>query len=133
MAALSRPGLLVARDLEISSWLDRLVGASVAQIRSRFSLGRTQAYRRLQVLQAFGLVRRRHLTATRPPLYTVASRSLRVASCEHTLALTELIVEAARRPIRNRRRGTQEPTSWPPDLSLGSSRARPFAGLRIPR
>lgn len=92
MSATAPRGLIVARDLELVAWLDRLVGASVEQIRARFGLGRTQAYRRLQVLQDFGLVRRRHLTATRPPLYTVASRSLRVASCEHAHALTDLVV-----------------------------------------
>lgn len=92
MTVPATPGLIVARDLDLVAWLDRLVGASVEQIRARFGLGRTQAYRRLQVLQDFGLVRRRHLTATRPPLYTVPHRSLRVASCEHAHALTELVV-----------------------------------------
>ena len=92
MTVSATPGLIVARDLELVAWLDRLVGASVEQIRARFGLGRTQAYRRLQVLQDFGLVRRRHLSATLPPLYTVPSRSLRVASCEHAHALTELVV-----------------------------------------
>ena len=92
MAARSTSGLLVARDLEIVAWLDRLAAASVDQIRSRFGLGRTQAYRRLQVLRDFGLVRRRHLTLTRPPLYTVTGRRLRVASCEHAHALSDLVV-----------------------------------------
>lgn len=85
-------GLIVARDLEVVGWLDRLVGASVDQIRARFGLGRTQAYRRLQVLQDFGLIRRRRLAATCPPLYTIPHRSLRVASTEHAHALTELVV-----------------------------------------
>lgn len=92
MNATLTSGLLTARDLEIVAWLDRLVGASVDQIRTRFELGRTQAYRRLQVLGDHGLVRRRHLSALRPPLYTVAGRSLRIASCEHAHALTELVV-----------------------------------------
>lgn len=86
------PGLATARDLEIVAWLDRLAGASVEQIRARFGLGRTQAYRRLRVLQDHGLVRRRHLSALRPPLYTVCGRSLRIASCEHAHALTGLVV-----------------------------------------
>jgi DNA-binding transcriptional ArsR family regulator len=92
MSTIVPPGLVVARDLEIVDWLDRLVGASVEQIRERFGLGRTQAYRRLQVLQDHGLVRRRHLSAILPPLYTVRSRSLRLASTEHAHALTELVV-----------------------------------------
>lgn len=92
MAASVTPGVIVARDLEIVSWLDRLVGASVEQIRARFCLGRTQAYRRLQVLQDHGLIRRRHLSAILPPLYTVPHRSLRIASTQHAHALTELVV-----------------------------------------
>jgi DNA-binding transcriptional ArsR family regulator len=92
MSTIAPPGLVFARDLEIDDWLDRLVGASVDQIRERFGLGRTQAYRRLQVLQDHGLVRRRHLSAILPPLYTVRSRSLRIASTEHAHALTELVV-----------------------------------------
>jgi hypothetical protein len=92
MSATATPGLIVARDLEVVTWLGRLAGASVDQIRRRFGLGRTQAYRRLQVLRDFGLVRRRHLSAILPPLYTVPSRSLRIASCEHAHALTELVV-----------------------------------------
>ena len=92
MSTIAPPGLIVARDLEIVDWLDRLVGASVDQIRERFGLGRTQAYRRLQVLQDHGLVRRRHLSAILPPLYTVPSRSLRIASAEHAYALTEVVV-----------------------------------------
>jgi hypothetical protein len=96
MTVSATPGLIVARDLDLVAWLDRLVAASVDQIRARFGLGRTQAYRRLQVLQDFGLVRRRHLTATRPPLYAVPNRSLRVASCEHAHALTELVVAMER-------------------------------------
>jgi hypothetical protein len=92
MTASATPGLIVARDLDLVAWLNRLVGASVEQIRARFGLGRTQAYRRLQVLQDYGLIRRRHLNATLPPLYTVASRSLRVASTEHAHTLTELVV-----------------------------------------
>lgn len=85
-------GVLTARDLEISDWLGRLPGASVEQIRRRFGLGRTQGYRRLQVLGSFGLVRRLHLLAGRPALYTVNGRSLRPASYERALALAELIV-----------------------------------------
>lgn len=92
MTVSATSGLIVARDLDLVAWLDRLVGASVEQIRERFGLGRTQAYRRLQVLQDHGLVRRRHLSAILPPLYTVPSRSLRVASTEHAHALTELVV-----------------------------------------
>ena len=87
----SAPGLLVARDLAIAAWLDRLAGASVDQIRRRFGLGRTQCYRRLQVLTDYGLINRRHLTTTLPPLYAVPTRSLRLASAAHALAVSELV------------------------------------------
>jgi hypothetical protein len=89
-------GVLMARDLEISEWLGWLPGASIEQIRRRFGLGRTQSYRRLQVLGSFGLVRRLHLLAGRPALYTVNGRSLRPASYEHALALAELVVARER-------------------------------------
>lgn len=90
--ATATPGLIVARDLEIAAWLDRVPGATVDQLRRRFGLGRTQAYRRLQVLADHGVVRRRHLTTTQPPLYTVRSRALRVASVAHAIAVAELVV-----------------------------------------
>lgn len=86
----STPGLLVARELAIAAWLDRLAGASVDQSRRRFGLGRTQAYRRLQVLTDYGLICRRHLTL--PPLYATPTRSLRLASVAHALAVSELVV-----------------------------------------
>ena len=90
--ATATPGLIVTRDLEIAAWLDRVPGATVDQLRRRFGLGRTQAYRRLQVLADHGVVRRRHLTTIHPPLYTVASRSLRVASVAHAVQVAELVV-----------------------------------------
>ncbi|MGH2953011.1 MAG: hypothetical protein ACRDK9_03185 [Solirubrobacterales bacterium] len=85
-------GLIVARDLEIAAWLDRLHGATVWQILRRFGLGRTQAYRRLQVLAEYGVIRRRHLTTIHPPLYTVPARSLRLASVPHAVEVSELVV-----------------------------------------
>lgn len=96
MATTTRTGLLTERDREIVAWLGRLPGASVEQIRGRFGLGRSQAYRRVQVLSSFGLVQRLHLLAGRPALYAVRGQSLRPASYEHALALAELIV--AREP-----------------------------------
>jgi hypothetical protein len=109
------PGLIVARDLELVDWLDRLAGASVDQIRARFGLGRTQAYRRLQVLRDFDLIRRRHLSATLPPLYTVPHRSLRIASTEHAHALTELVVsiETSGREIATERELRRERNRQP--------------------
>jgi hypothetical protein len=69
-----------------------LVGATVDQIRLRFGLGRTQAYRRLQVLHAYGLVKRHRLLAERPTLYAARGQRVRIATFEHALAVTELVV-----------------------------------------
>src|ERR671910_2348402 len=83
-------GLITQRDRDLSAWLARLVGATVDQIRLRFGLGRTQVYRRLQVLHAYGLVRRHRLLAERPTLYAARGRRVRIAAFEHALAVTEL-------------------------------------------
>jgi hypothetical protein len=91
-----RAGVLMPRDFEVVDWLDRVGAATSEQIAARFALGRTQVYRRLQVLRGFGLIRRRRLLATCPLVYTPADRSLRPASCQHALALAELIVARER-------------------------------------
>src|SRR5438477_7053597 len=93
VASAERAGCLTERDLEVSVWVGRLLGASAAQIGHRFRLGRTQRYRRLRVLQAYGLLRRRRLLIGRPALYLVKGRRLRPASYEHALAVAELVVE----------------------------------------
>ena len=85
-------GLITQRDRDLSAWLARLVGATVDQIRLRFGLGRTQAYRRLQVLHAYGLVKRHRLLAERPTLYAARGQRVRIATFEHALAVTELVV-----------------------------------------
>jgi hypothetical protein len=93
VASSEKPGYLTERDLEISAWVGRLLGASAEQIGRRFHLGRTQLYRRLRVLQAYGLLRRRRLLIGRPALYVGPGRRLRPASYEHALAVAELLVE----------------------------------------
>jgi hypothetical protein len=85
-------GLITQRDRDLSAWLARLVGATVDQIRLRFCLGRTQAYRRLQRLQAHGVVNRHRLLVDRPSLYAVRGRRVRVATFDHAVAVTELVV-----------------------------------------
>jgi DNA-binding Lrp family transcriptional regulator len=84
---------LTERDLEIVSWLDRLGGGSVEQIRRRFGLGRTQGYRRLQVLEDFGLVRRVDLLVQFPGLYVAPRQSVSAWHIEHTLRLIDLVVD----------------------------------------
>jgi len=92
VALADRVGLLTARDREVVAWLERLVGATVNQIRLRFDLGRTQTYRRLQVLQVHGLVGRHRLLVERPTLYAVRGRRIRVAAFDHGLAVTDLVL-----------------------------------------
>jgi DNA-binding Lrp family transcriptional regulator len=96
VASVQRTGQLTERDLEIAGWLDRLGAASIEQIAARFGLGRTQVYRRAQVLVSFGLIRRRKLLAARPALYTPTGRSLRPASYEHSLTLAALVLARER-------------------------------------
>jgi hypothetical protein len=91
-----RAGVLTPRDLEIAGWLDRVGAASIQQIAARFELGQTQAYRRVEVLRGFGLIRRLRLLVGRPSLYAPTGRSLHPASCEHALALAELVVARER-------------------------------------
>jgi hypothetical protein len=92
MAQTARNGLLVARDLEVAAWLDRLSGASAEQIRMRFGLGRSQSQWRLQVLRQHGLIRQRHVLAWRPPLYTAPRRDVASSGYEHALAEAGLVV-----------------------------------------
>jgi hypothetical protein len=69
-----KTGFLTERDLEISAWVERLLGASACQIGRRFGLGRTQLYQRLRVLQAYGLLSRRRLIVGQPALDVVKGR-----------------------------------------------------------
>lgn len=118
--ARARVGVLQERDFEIAYWLSRLVAASVGQIRTRFGLGRSQTYRRLQVLCERGVVHRHHLAVGVPPLYSIYGRQLRVGTCAHAVALTQLAVaiessgrELATEVELRRARGAQTPVGSP--------------------
>ena len=89
----SHRGVLTARDLEVASWLERVGAASGEQIGRRFGLGRTQLYRRIQVMRWFGLIRRQRVLAGRPTLYSTPARIIMPAGYEHALALSTLVVE----------------------------------------
>ena len=89
-----RRGQLTARDLEIAAWLDRLTGASLQNIQTRFVLGQSQAYWRLQVLRDFGMVTAHRLLVELPTLFLPAGRTLRPASFEHSLRIATLIAAA---------------------------------------
>jgi hypothetical protein len=78
--------------MEIAGWVGRLVGASGEQIGRRYGLGRTQVYRRVRVLSAQGLLRRRKVLIGRPAVYMAPGRRLRVSGYEHALAVSELVV-----------------------------------------
>ena len=86
-------GLVTARDLEIAQWLERLVGASVDQLRRRFAMGQSQAYRRLEVLEQHGLIDRRPILFGRPVLFTVRPRELGPSTYEHAAAVASLVAE----------------------------------------
>jgi hypothetical protein len=93
VARTEKPGYLTERDVEISTWVGRLFGASAEQIGRRFRVGRTQTYRRLRVLQSYGLLRRRRLLVGQPALYLVKGQRLRPASYQHALAVAELVTD----------------------------------------
>lgn len=79
--------------MRIVSWLDGLGGASLDQVRRRFGLGRTQGYRRVQVLQEYGLVRSLHPLVGVAALYVAGKRVVRPWAFEHALALADLVVD----------------------------------------
>ncbi len=88
-----RRGQLTERDLKIAEWLDRLTGASRQNIQTRFGLGQSQAYWRLQVLRDFGMVTAHRLLVELPTLFLPAGRTLRPASFEHSLRVATLIAQ----------------------------------------
>ena len=81
------------RDLRIVSWVDGLGGASLAQVRRRFGMGRTQGYRRARVLQEYGLLFRLHPLVGVPALYVTGRRIVRPWAFEHVLLLADLVVD----------------------------------------
>lgn len=89
-----RRGEVTTRDLEITEWLDRFTGASLENIRTRFGMGQSQAYWRLQVLRDFGMVTAHRLLVELPTLFLPAGRTLRPASFEHSLRIATLVAFA---------------------------------------
>lgn len=79
--------------MEIVGWLDGLGGATLDQIRRRFGLGRTQGYRRVQVLQDFGLLRRLRPLVNMPALYVAGRRTVKPWAFEHGLLVGDLVVD----------------------------------------
>ena len=129
-------GELTGRDLEIAHWLERLMGAGLEDVRVRFGLGRSQAYRRLQVLKQFGVIASQRMRVDLPAVYLSAGRSLRPTSFEHVLQVSRLVAasERAGRPIatevelRRERAGEAALPQWLDE----EARAVALASRRIP-
>lgn len=85
--------LLTPRDLEIHSWIDRSGAATISQVRRRFRLGRSQAYRRIGALRQHDLLRRHGVYIGISPLYAPVGKTISSATFVHTIALTDLLVD----------------------------------------
>lgn len=68
-----------ARDRVLLGWLGRLGAATLEQLRARFSLGRTVAYRRVAACIDAGLLDRVYLLYRQAAMLRVTSRGLRYA------------------------------------------------------
>lgn len=66
-----------ARDQELVRWVGRLGAATLEQLRERFGLGRTVAYRRTAACIEGGLIERVHLLHGRPAFLRATVRGLR--------------------------------------------------------
>lgn len=72
-------GGAASRDRAIVHWLGRHGAATLAQVRERFALSRTVAYRRLAACVEAGLVERVQLLHGQPALLRATARGLRYA------------------------------------------------------
>ena len=71
--------MLTKRDREIVRWIGRHGAVQALHVMTRFSIGRTAAYRRLHELVEFGLIRRHRLLYNDAGLLTATSDGLRWA------------------------------------------------------
>lgn len=74
-----RGGRITERDVEIIGWIARWRFASLAQVRARFSLGRSVAYECLGRLVERGCLEFERLFVGRPAVYTVTATGLGLA------------------------------------------------------
>jgi hypothetical protein len=65
------------RDAEIVDWVGRLGAAGTQHIQSRFNMGRSWAYHRLNQLVADGLLEQHQLLHRQPGLYVATAEGLR--------------------------------------------------------
>ena len=71
--------MLTKRDREIVRWIGRHGAVQAQHVMTRFSIGRTAAYRRLHELVEFGLIRRHRLLYNDAGLLTATPDGLRWA------------------------------------------------------
>jgi hypothetical protein len=77
--------MLTMRDHEIVKWIGRQGVARTEHVMTRFSIGRTAAYRRVHELVGYGLLRRHRLLYNDGGLLTATAEGLRCAGL-HRLA-----------------------------------------------
>lgn len=113
-------GQLTSRDLDFAAWVGRLSGATRQDLQIRFGLGKSQVYRRIQVLVQFGMVESRRILAERPALLTAPGKPLRAASYEHAVRVARRVAESeasgklviTELELRRERAGRQAFPAW---------------------
>lgn len=74
--------MLTQRDIAIAEWVGRQGAVRAEHVMTRFSVGRTAAYRRLHELVEFGLLRRHRLLYRDGGLLTATAEGLRCAGLD---------------------------------------------------
>lgn len=80
------PRSSVARDWQIVRWVARMGAVTLAQLRARFELGRTVAYRRTAVCMTAGLLERVETLRGQPALIRATRRGLRFTGVQLRVA-----------------------------------------------
>ena len=80
------PRSSAARDWQIVRWVARMGAVTLAQLRARFELGRTVAYRRVAACAAMGLLERVETLRGQPALIRATRRGLRFAGVQLRVA-----------------------------------------------
>jgi hypothetical protein len=71
------PRSSAARDWQMVRWVGRMGAVTIGQLRARFALGRTVAYRRVAACMAAGLLERVEILRGQPALIRATRRGLR--------------------------------------------------------
>lgn len=75
-----------ARDRAILTWIGRMGFVRIEDVRERFGLGRTVAYRRVALMIEAGLLERVRVLYAEPPLLRATKRGLRYVGLPHSVA-----------------------------------------------